>query len=178
MQTRDGACWFNHTSLSLCSTHCCCHVHQPGMAVSAVFAALPLPGLVSAVFMGTGTGEQSSPRATLSVLPGCSQPLCFGSTFQCQYLLVAFTLKRKMQDWLTWAASTPVKHHWVLNIEYFYSSLVFHMESISFSLSKDSLILFFKSQNYPHLFTLVYSGNHLPTFYIPPFFFFFKFLLS
>lgn len=152
--------------------------HQPGSPLStwcclALQFTLLAPGWVSqpqAAFLGAGTGNRTARSVTS---PGCWQPLCCESIFWCRCHLVACTERGNMQGWLTGTAGTPVKN--IVDYEVFLLQFGVWHGSHFLDIAFDSL--FFKSPNYPHLFTLVYSGNleklafaSIPR---PTFFFFF-----
>lgn len=98
MQTWDGACRFNHTSLGLCSTLCCCHLRQTGAGLPAPRAARAACCL-GAAFVGTGTGDRAAHvppcQSCLLSAPVLWEPL------RCQCHPVACTVKGKVRDGLT-----------------------------------------------------------------------------
>lgn len=113
---------------SWCSSDCssCCRCTAQGWGLQAP-SCLP----------GDRNWGQSNLCVTLSILLGSHLPLCLESTSWCHCHLVPRTVKREMQDWLTWAASTPVKCLVESLIwKCLHPSLVFQVEAISFSLSK------------------------------------------
>lgn len=86
---------------------------QPRRCLQPLLPLWP-PGLgllLGAAFVGTGTGDRAARVSPRPPSLAAVSPFALRAPPSADAVLLRAQLKRKMQDWLTRTASTPVKQH-------------------------------------------------------------------